>query len=113
MDMTDTATATMPIIVITLLLLTGCNSDQQLEQAARNLSSAAEACLLDVRDRAMKYEGSHHCADLGKISLRYIEAGGERSDTPVRHQLTAEQARTMAWMARAISASGNPGLSIW
>jgi hypothetical protein len=98
--------------VAALLLLAGCN-DQQLGQAAKDFSEAAEACLLDVRDRHMKYEQSRHCSRLREVSMRYVEAGGARSDTPARHALTAEEARTMAWMARAISASGNPSIALW
>jgi hypothetical protein len=98
--------------VAALLLLAGCN-DQQLEQAAKDFNKAAEACLLDVRNHLMKYEQSDHCTRLGKVSMRYVEAGGARSDTPARHALTAEEGRTMAWMARAISASGNPFIALW
>jgi hypothetical protein len=98
--------------VATLLLLAGCN-DQQLEQAAKDFNKAAEACLLDVRNHLMKYEKSGHCTRLGKVSMRYVEAGGARSDTPARHALTVEEGRTMAWMARAISASGNPFIALW
>jgi hypothetical protein len=94
-------------------MLGGCDTDQRLELTAKNLNEVAEACLLDVRDRGMKYEQSPNCNVLGTLSMRYVEAGGFRSDTPARHELTATQARVMAWTAQAISASGNPAIRIW
>jgi hypothetical protein len=42
-------------------MLGGCDTDQRLELTAKNLNEVAEACLLDVRDRGMKYEQSPNC----------------------------------------------------
>jgi hypothetical protein len=73
----------------------------------------AERCLLDVRDRSMKYEKSPSCSQLKMQSQRYIDAGGQIKDEPARTALVAEEGRRMAWTARAISVSGNPTLSLW
>ena len=98
------------------IFLSGCsggNRDYKLEIATRALSDAAEKCLLDVRDRNLKYDSASNCTALDALAKQYIEAGGLDKKEPIEYQLIAEQARTMAWMARAISASGNPRLRIW
>jgi hypothetical protein len=79
-----------------------------LEQAAIKFRDEAERCLLDVRDGKLKYETSNSCQSLEAFFFAYIEAGGDQPKTPVRFALIAEQGRTMAWMARAISAGAPP-----
>ena len=83
-------------------------AQSSLEQAAMKFRDEAERCLLDVRDHKLKYETSGSCQRLEAVSLAYIEAGGDQPETPVRMSLIAEQGRTMAWMARAISAGAPP-----
>jgi|CXWL01.1.fsa_nt_gi hypothetical protein len=101
---------------VLIVMLSGCldfASNNRLEVAANALSHAADECLYDVRDRKLKYESAPNCTALSALSTQYIEAGGFDKNTPAEYQLIAEQARTVAWMARAISASGNPALRIW
>jgi hypothetical protein len=81
--------------------------------AAQALVKTAEECLYDVRDRHFKYETSPNCSALSVQAERYIEAGGFRDDTPDNVSLIAAQAKTTAWMARAISLAGNRPLRIW
>lgn len=90
-----------------------CADHARLELVANAFSDAAEKCLLDVRDRKIKYDKSPSCTSLEALSKQYIDAGGMWNDTPAKSALVAEQARTMAWMALAISETGNPALSIW
>lgn len=98
------------------VLLSGCldiSDNDRLEITARALSDAADRCLLDVRDRKLKYDNALNCTALGALSMQYIEAGGFQTDTPAKYALIAEQARATAWTARAVSESGNPGIRIW
>jgi len=103
---------------VLIVMLSGCldfASNNRLEVAANALSHAADEYLYlyDVRDRKLKYESAPNCTALSALSTQYIEAGGFDKNIPAKYQLIAEQARTVAWMARAISASGNPALRIW
>jgi hypothetical protein len=91
-----------------LLALAACDDQSSLEQAAIKFRDEAERCLLDVRDNNLKYETSGSCQRLEAVSLAYIEAGGDQATTPVPIAFIAEQGRTMAWMARAISAGAPP-----
>jgi hypothetical protein len=75
-----------------------------MHEAASDFLSTTEACMLDVRDRGLKYETSRICQGLKGVSLRYIEEGGDLSSTPPQVALMAERGQTMAWMARALSA---------
>jgi len=102
------------LIAVTSSLVYACGSnDGRLELTAKALSKAADECLLDVRDRKLKYETSPNCNSLRTLSMQHTEAGGFRSDTPARYALMAAEARATAWTARAVSASGNPAISIW
>ena len=80
---------------------------------AEALSKSADQCLLDVRDRKLKYETSPNCTALSALSMQYVEAGGFQDDPPPAYALTAEGARTRAWMALATSACDGCSLSIW
>lgn len=92
----------------------GCGPDgARLEATAKALSKAADECLLDARDRKLKHEASPSCNSLRTLSMQHTEAGGFGSDTPPKYALIAAEARATAWAARAVSASGNPAISIW
>ena len=93
--------------------LSGCADHTRLELSAKALSKAADECLLEVRDRKMKYDKSPSCTSLGTLSMQYIEAGGFKTNTPAKYELIAVQARETAWMALALSESGKPSLRIW
>jgi len=89
------------------------NGSSQLETIAHQLSDAVNRCLGDVRDNGAKYENSQHCRSLGRIAQRYVEAGGFKDSAPSRADRIAESARARAWMALAISKTGDRRLSIW
>jgi hypothetical protein len=69
--------------------------------------------LKDVRDRSVKYENSENCRSLSKIAQHYIAAGGLKDSAPSRADRIVESARARAWMALAISKTGDPRLTIW
>jgi hypothetical protein len=97
-----------------VLLIAGCSQQpSQLETIAHQLSDAASRCVTDVRDRGVKYESSENCRSLGRIAQQYISAGGLKDSAPSRADRIAESARARAWMALAISKTGDPRLSIW
>jgi hypothetical protein len=93
-----------------LAMCAGC-SDKR-EAAALAFYGDAQQCLFNVRE-GVKYEASPNCRHLKVSSQRYISEGGQTAQEPTKIALLAEQGRTMAWMARAISASGNPSISLW
>jgi len=102
------------------VLLAGCSAAESIGLTAKNpikeanlLSAGAEKCLLDVRDHGLTYEKSPNCNALGVLSKAYIDAGGQLPDEPTESKLVGEQAVRMAWAARAISASGDPTISLW
>lgn len=100
--------------LLSMSLLSACSSDQsKLEPLARQLHDAVDRCLSDVRDRGVKYESSQYCRGLAKVAQQYVEAGGLKVDAACRADRIAENARARAWMALAISKSGDPRLSIW
>ena len=104
--------AVVPLLSASLLM--GCSgTDGRLEMTARAFSRAADECLYDVRDRKFKYEGSQNCNALGTLSMQFIEAGGFKEDISDRIALIAEKGLKTAWMARAVSASGNRPLTLW
>jgi hypothetical protein len=47
------------------------------------------------------------------LAQQYIIAGGLKDSAPARADRIAESARARAWMALAISKTGDPNLSIW
>jgi hypothetical protein len=95
-------------------LTAACSSEpSQLEIIAHQLSDAANRCVADVRDRLVKYEDSENCRSLRRTAHQYISAGGLKDSAPIRADRIAESARAKAWMALAISKTGDPRLSIW
>jgi hypothetical protein len=104
----------LTLMLPSAMLLSACSSDQsKLEPLAKQLHEAVDRCLSDVRDRGVKYETSQYCRALTKPAQQYIEAGGLREDAGCRADRIAENARARAWMALAVSKSGDPRLSIW
>ena len=83
------------------------------QQVASNLGDAVNRCVIDVRDKTSKYETSQNCRSLGRIAQQYVDAGGLKESAPCRADRIAEAARARAWMALAVSKSGDPGLAIW
>jgi hypothetical protein len=102
-------------LVLLIPWMSACSSGDasQLEKIAFQLSDAADRCVGDVRDHKLKYENSQNCRLLGKIAQQYISAGGFKPDAASRADRIAESARARAWMALAMSKTGDPGLSIW
>jgi len=105
------------LLATAMLLATvipGCSpSASGLEAMANQLSNAADQCLLDVRDKGLKYESSRNCRSLDTLHRRYEEGGGRLESTPCRAEKLAETARATAWIALAISKTGDPSLSLW
>jgi hypothetical protein len=103
------------IALMFVMVLTGCSNltAKNPIKEAQTLNARAEKCLLDVRDHNLKYETSRNCKALGTLSQIYINAGGQLPDEPVETQLIAEQAVKMAWNAQAVSATGDPSISLW
>ena len=86
----------------------------RLMMAAKAFHGQADACLFDVRDKSRKFEESVECKRLGAFHFHYVESGGGRPETPAEIELVAAQGRTTAWMAKAISESGEgPFTKIW
>jgi hypothetical protein len=105
--------------VIGLILLvawtTACSREgrSQHERIAIQLRDAAMRCLGDVRDHDVKYENSDNCRSLSRLAQQYIEAGGFKDSAPPQADRIAESARSRAWMALAMSKTGDKRLSIW
>jgi hypothetical protein len=97
------------------IALLGCQQPDsaRLAAAVEAFSKAADECLLDIRDRSMKYDRSSNCSSLGTLSRLYIDAGGGSSETPLQYEIVFERARATAWIARAISETGDSSLRIW
>ena len=103
-----------PLLFSMLLLMAGCSSESsELDSIANQLNEAVNRCMIDVRDRQIKYETSENCRGLSRIAHQYISAGGLKDNAPARADRIAERARARAWMALAISKTGDPHLSIW
>ena len=96
--------------------LCGCQPDAsqaRLKDTATALAKAADACLLDVRDKKLKYDNSPQCDSLRSLYLQHLDAGGFRPETPAQYALIAAEAKATAWSARAISEAGNVPVVIW
>ena len=112
LSMTHGTRVALPLLIA--LLIPACSPNpSELETIAIQLSDAANRCVIDVRDKGLKYENSDHCRSLIKIAQQYTSAGGLKDGAPPNADRIAERARARAWMALAISKSGDPGLTIW
>ena len=101
-------------LLLFMSLLSACSSgESQLDTIAVQLRDAVNRCVLDVRDRGVKYENSTNCRSLGRIAQQYVASGGFKDSAPSRADRVAEGARARAWMALAVSKTGDPNLSIW
>ena len=103
---------TAPMLALTMsLLATACShQDTQLDSIARELETTV---VIDVRDKTSKYETSSNCRALSAIAKRYIAAGGLKQRAPCVADRIAEAAHAKAWMALAVSKTGDPNLVIW
>jgi hypothetical protein len=82
--------ASIVLLLAVMSLISACSSrETQLDPIADQLSAAVNRCVIDVRDKGDKYETSENCRSLG------------------------ESARARAWMAVAVSKSGDPNLTVW
>ena len=107
-------TASISILAMGMALLTGaCSKDTQLDSIARELETTVNRCVIDVRDKTSKYDTSPNCRALSDIAKRYIAAGGLKQSAPYVADRIAEGAHAKAWMALAISKTGDPNLVIW
>jgi hypothetical protein len=106
------ASIVLPLAVMSLM--SACSSrESQLDPIADQLSAAVNRCVIDVRDKGDKYETSENCRSLGEIAKQYVAAGGLKESAPCRADRLAESARARAWMAVAVSKSGDPNLTVW
>jgi hypothetical protein len=102
------------VLALLFFNLVSCSSsDAQLEKLASQLNEAVNRCVIDVRDKTSTYETSDNCRSLGRMAHQYIEAGGLKQSAPCRADRIAESARARAWMALAVSKSGDRQLTIW
>jgi hypothetical protein len=93
-----------PLLLLSLLVA-GCSSSESKLEPIR--------CRADVVDRATKYEDSTHCRSLSAIAQQYVQAGGFTDKTSCPADRIAETARARAWMALAVSRTGDKGLAVW
>jgi hypothetical protein len=101
------------LLLSLVLPIAACSENSQLDDIAFELSTVANRCVGDVRDRGLKYDNSENCRSLGRVAQKYIDAGGFKDDSPARADRVAEAARARAWMALAISKTGDRNLTIW
>ncbi|HSB58060.1 MAG TPA: hypothetical protein VLD66_00500 [Methyloceanibacter sp.] len=102
------------LLVLLFPLMSACSAgDVQLETLASKLSDAVNRCLIDVTEKSEKYHTSENCRSLASFAQQYVEAGGLREKSPCGADRIAESARARAWMALAISKTGERELSIW
>ena len=103
------------VLVLTMsLLATACShQDTQLDSIARELETTVNRCVIDVRDKTSKYDTSSNCRALSAIAKRYIAAGGLKQSAPCVADRIAEAAHAKAWMALAVSKTGDPKSVIW
>jgi hypothetical protein len=75
------------------------------------------ACLLEHAPQLHNALGvndtSPNCRALSDIAKRYITAGGLKQSAPCVADRIAEGAHAKAWMAVAVSKTGDPNLVIW
>jgi len=91
----------------------GVGNHASLEATVTAFSKGADECLLDVRDRGLRYEASRNCAALKTLSLAYIEAGGTSPSEPSRIEAKGQSALAVAWSARAASCLGGGMNFLW
>ena len=104
----------LSILTVSIVSGNAGQSDQDAMSAARALFYRAENCYYDVRDRGFTYEKSTSCLALPRVHKAFVELGGfQDGRLPIDVALMGERARSTAWMARAISSSGNPNITIW
>jgi hypothetical protein len=102
------------LVLMAALLAASCShKDTQLDSIARELETTVNRCVIDVRDKTSKYETSSNCRALSEIAKRYIAAGGLKQSAPCVADRIAEGAHAKAWMALAVSRTGDPNLVIW
>ena len=105
--------APMLALTMSLLATAACSKDTQLDLIARELEATVNRCVIDVRYKTSKYETSSNCRSLSEIAKRYVAAGGLKQSAPCTADRIAEGAHAKAWMALAISKTGDPNLMIW
>jgi hypothetical protein len=103
----------VPLLLLPLLLAGCSSSETKLEPIANQLHEAVTRCRADVLDRGTKYEDSTHCRSLSAIARQYVDAGGFTDKTSCPADRIAETARARAWMALAVSKTGDKGLAVW
>lgn len=115
------ATLALAIVVGSIGCVAVVNGDTNAESLARALSDAADACLLDVRDKQIPYNRSRNCTTrLGQAATNYtadlnIKLHYSKGPVPY-HAYLAANARATGWTAAAYSNfkyPDDPILSLW
>lgn len=114
------------LALIAVVALTGCvdvvGRDMDMERVATNFSKAADDCLLDVRDKKIPYARSFNCTkQLDRTSAAYTSLPNMKltyvGEAVPRHAYIAENAKSVAWSAAALSnamfRNDEPVLSLW
>jgi hypothetical protein len=102
------------ILVCALVVLSSCSDrDDTGLTEAKAYQARAEQCLLDVRERNLKFETSKNCQGLQALYGRWLDAIDPAKGRSEKVQLVMESAQRMAWGARAKSAANNPRLRLW
>ena len=104
------------IVLLTSSLLASCQpseSTEKLRLAALALNNSSVSCVEEVKTLKVKYETAPSCVALQALAKTYADLGGFGLNIPKEIEVVAERARVYAWMARAISASGDPHIAIW
>jgi len=102
-----------PLLLLPLLASACSSSESKLEPIANRLREAVNRCVVDVLEPSTTYENSTHCRSLSGIARQYVEAGGFTDKTSCPADRIAETARARAWMALAVSRTGDQGLAVW
>jgi len=119
--------ASMVALFLASTMLSGCDSRKttdmkyllglgdysKLEAAVDAFSNGTGECLLDVRDRGLKFESSPNCTALSVLSKSYLAAGGQKEDEPSPLSAKANYARSVAMSARAVSCVGGGFQIFW
>jgi hypothetical protein len=101
-------------IPLAFVILAGCQgTNGKALKAAERFQSAAEKCMLSVRDAGLVYENAPTCKALEGKHKAYIDARDLTTKAPMQEQFVMESGYRMAWGARAMSAAKDPTLSLW
>ena len=117
-------------LFVSVVMVTGCGPQKEkklidakylmgigdyhlLEQRVKAFADGADECLLDVRDRGLKWSESENCRGLGTLSKAYLEVGGDSVNEPSYIQAKGKSALATSWSARACESLGGGMQFLW